>query len=166
MVIIADPSLKVGAGIQIPSNSSRILLKWGLGSFLGNRVKVEPEGMSFLRWEDREKIAYPKLVPDFRQNFDAPYFVIHRAHFHDALHQLALNLGVVKYTDSKVEFYDHDTATAHVRNGKSYSGDLIVAANGKTDFAKLLCFRVGDTIQGLILRLDAQFCKARMFLPC
>jgi salicylate hydroxylase len=162
MIVTADLGLK---GRSRDTNSSRILLKWGIGPFLGDRV-VELEGMSFLRWEDGEKIAYTRLVPDFRQNFEAPYLVVHRAHFHDALHKLALKLGVDIHTGSKVEVYDAGAATAHMQNGKSYSGDLIVAADGKADLVKPLLVRVVDTMQGLNLRLDTQFCKARMFLLC
>jgi salicylate hydroxylase len=126
--------LKVGAGIQIPPNSSRLLLGWGLDKFLGNKV-VEPEGMSFLRWQDGRKIAYTKLVPEFHQNFKAPYYVVHRAHFHDAMHKLALNLGVTVCVDSKVDTYFADKATVQLANGKEYTGDLVVAADGKFFFS-------------------------------
>jgi salicylate hydroxylase len=124
---------QVGAGIQIPSNSSRILLKWGLGPFLGDKVG-EPEGMSFRRWQDGKKIAYTKLVPDFRDNFDAPYYVVHRAHFHDAMHRLALELGVTVLVNSRVDSYDAEMATVQVTNGKSYTGDLVIAADGEELF--------------------------------
>jgi salicylate hydroxylase len=106
------------------------LLKWGLGPFLGDKV-VEPEGMSFRRWQDGTKIAYTKLVPNFRENFDAPYYVIHRAHFHNALYQLALKHGVIIIVNSKVDSYDAETATVQVMDGKSYTGDLVIAADGK-----------------------------------
>lgn len=122
---------KVGAGIQIPSNSSRILLGWGIGEFIGNKV-VEPEGMSFLRWQDGAKIGYTKLVPDFRENFGAPYYVVHRADFHDALYRCAMKLGVTLHVDSRVDTYDADSATVRTANGLSYTGDLVVAADGKT----------------------------------
>jgi salicylate hydroxylase len=125
---------------------------------------VEPEGMSFLRWEDGKKIAYTRLVPDFRQNFEAPYLVAHRADFHNALCQLALELGVIIHTNSKVDVYDANTATVHVQNGKSYSGDLIVAADGQTFLIKHLRVLAADIIQGSNLPLDVQFYEARMFL--
>lgn len=87
--------------------------------------------MSFRRWQDGEKIGYTKLVPDFRDTFDAPYYVIHRADFHDALYRLALELGVNVHVDSKVESYDAEAGTVQVAQGGSYTGDLIVAADGK-----------------------------------
>jgi salicylate hydroxylase len=123
----------VGAGIQIPSNSSRILLSWGLGEFFGSKV-VQPEGMSFLRWQDGTKIGYTKLVPDFQENFGAPYYVVHRADFHDALYRCAIKLGVTLHVDSRVVSYDAVSATVRTANDLSYSGDLVIAADGKAEF--------------------------------
>jgi salicylate hydroxylase len=119
----------VGAGIQIPSNSSRLLLNWGVGPFLKDYV-VEPEGISFRRWENGDRIGYTKLVPDFRQNFKAPYYVVHRAHFHGALHKRALELGVEVLVDSKVIVYEMDVPSVTLKNGSKYSGDLVVACDG------------------------------------
>ncbi|KAG0650132.1 FAD-dependent monooxygenase 4 [Hyphodiscus hymeniophilus] len=134
---------EVGAGIQIPSNSSRLLLKWGLGPLLGNKV-VEPEGMSFRRWQDGTKIAYTKLVPEFRENFDAPYYVVHRAHFHEALYQRALELGVAVIVNSKVDAYDAERATVLVMDGKSYTGDLVIAADGVKSLGRQAILKEND----------------------
>lgn len=87
--------------------------------------------MNFRRWQDGETIGYTKLVPDFRETFDAPYYVIHRADFHDALYRLALELGVNVHVDSRVESYDAESGIVQVAQGGSYTGDLIVAADGK-----------------------------------
>ncbi|KAH7393696.1 hypothetical protein BKA64DRAFT_676771 [Cadophora sp. MPI-SDFR-AT-0126] len=126
---------EVGAGIQIPSNSSRILLDWGLGPFLKGKV-VEPEAMTFRRWEDGKPIGLTKLVPNFRENFGAPYYVVHRADFHDAMHKLAVDLGVKIEVASKVVSYDPKTASVEVENGRRYSGDLVVAADGVKSMAR------------------------------
>jgi salicylate hydroxylase len=90
--------------------------------------------MSFRRWQDGKKIAYTKLVPNFRDNFGAPYYVVHRAHFHDAMHRLALKLGVTVLVNSRVDSYDAGMATVQVTNGKSYTGDLVIAADGEESF--------------------------------
>ena len=121
---------KVGAGIQIPSNSSRLLLSWGLGPFLDKAV-VEPAGISFRRWEDGNVIGHTKLVPEFRENFNAPYYVIHRAHFHDALYRKALELGVHVRLASRVEKYDLDAPSVELSNAEVVTADLIVAADGE-----------------------------------
>lgn len=84
---------QVGAGIQIPSNSTRLLSRLGLDLYLEKYV-TEPEAISFRRWQTGQAIGLTSLIPDFRALFGAPYYVIHRANFHSALHQRALDLGV------------------------------------------------------------------------
>ena len=103
---------------------------WGLGPFLENKV-VEPEGISFRRWENGKVIGYTKLIPDFRETFKAPYYVVHRAHFHDALYQLALKLGVEVRINQKVIDYDQDTPSVTVEDGTTMSADLVIAADGE-----------------------------------
>jgi salicylate hydroxylase len=121
---------KVGAGIQIPPNSSRLLHSWGLQPFLKTAV-VEPNGMTFRRWLDGKVIGYTKLVPQFRENFHGAYYVIHRAHFHDALYRRALELGVQVKVASRVEKYDMEAPSVQLVNGDTLQADLIVAADGK-----------------------------------
>lgn len=121
---------KVGAGIQIPSNSSRLLHSWGLDPFLEAHV-VEPNGMAFRRWDTGSIIGYTKLVPEFRENFKAPYYVVHRAHFHNALYRRALEIGVDVKIASKVEKYDLECPSVELANGVVMDADLIVAADGE-----------------------------------
>jgi hypothetical protein len=88
--------------------------------------------MSFRRWENGKVIGHTQLVPDFRQTFKAPYYVIHRAHFHEALHKRAIDLGVDVKVNQRVVDYDLQTPSVKTANGKLYSADLIIAADGKT----------------------------------
>ncbi|KIV90285.1 hypothetical protein PV10_07604 [Exophiala mesophila] len=120
---------EVGAGIQIPSNSSRLLIKWGLKPFLASRV-VTPASIAFKRWQDGDVIALTKLVPEFQDNFDAPYWVVHRAHFHDAMYQLAKQLGVEVILNSRVVEYDQHGPSITTENGTTYSGDLVICSDG------------------------------------
>ncbi|SLM37660.1 salicylate hydroxylase [Lasallia pustulata] len=126
---------EVGAGIQMPSNTNRLLLRWGLGPFLGDKV-VEPEGMSFRRWKDGSLIGYTKLVPDFQENFEAPYYVVHRAHLHDSMRRLAVELGVEIRTACRVMSYDTETPSLTLQDGISFTGDLIIAADGINSSAR------------------------------
>jgi len=91
---------------------------------------VTPESIAFKRWQNGEVIALTKLVPEFQENFDAPYYVVHRAHFHDALYQLALELGVEVILNSKVVDYDENVPSITVEDGKTYTGDLVVSSDG------------------------------------
>jgi len=87
--------------------------------------------MSFRRWDNGNLIGYTKLVPDFRQNFNAPYYVIHRAHFHDALYQRALQLGVSVRIASRVEAYNLEVPNIQLASGEVINCDLIIAADGE-----------------------------------
>ncbi len=87
--------------------------------------------MTFRRWQDGSVIGYTKLVPDFQQNFKAPYYVVHRAHFHTALYQRALELRVDVKLASRIDEYDLETPSVKLQGGEVYSADLIIAADGK-----------------------------------
>ncbi|KAF2436269.1 FAD/NAD(P)-binding domain-containing protein [Tothia fuscella] len=120
---------EVGAGIQTPSNSSRLLIRWGVDRYLKDKA-VEPVDISFRRWQTGETIGYTKLVPDFRETYGAPYCVVHRAHFHDALFQRAIELGVRIVTGAKVVSYDFDAPSITVEDGTVHAADLVIAADG------------------------------------
>ena len=64
--------------------------------------------------------------------FHAPYYVIHRANFHEVLHARAHELGVDIKLGSKVKAYDADKPSVTLDNGQILTGDLIVAADGKS----------------------------------
>ncbi|KAF6234795.1 hypothetical protein HO173_007015 [Letharia columbiana] len=120
---------EVGAGIQVPSNVSRLLLRWGLGPLLDGKV-VEPKDISFRRWKNGNVIGYTNLVPHFHDTFGAPYYVVHRAHLHESMQRLARELGVRILTASKVMNYDMDGPSLTLQDGSTFGGDLIVAADG------------------------------------
>ncbi|KAJ6020092.1 hypothetical protein N7499_003383 [Penicillium canescens] len=126
---------EVGAGIQIPSNSTRILFKLGLKSYLAPYV-AEPESISFRRWQSGEVIGNTKLVPDFTQNFSAPYYVIHRAHFHTALYQKVQDMGIEIKLGANVESYDPVAGSITLADGITHTGDLVIAADGIKSVAR------------------------------
>ncbi|KAL2204839.1 FAD/NAD(P)-binding domain-containing protein [Sarocladium strictum] len=131
---------EVGAGIQIPPNSARLLKSWGIDPYFENKV-VTPESMTFRRWEDGTPIGYTKLVPEFEETYKAPYYVIHRADFHESLHKLALQHGVEVIINSKVCTYDEENATVETVRGERYSADLVVAADGVNSTARRVVLR-------------------------
>ncbi|KAH6877159.1 salicylate hydroxylase [Thelonectria olida] len=126
---------EVGAGIQIPSNSARLLLSWGIGPFFKDRV-VEPESMTFRRWENGNAIGFTQLVPNFVETYGAPYFVIHRSDFHSALCSLSDKLGVEVVTNSRVVRYDESKPSVETEDGREFTADLIVAADGVKSVAR------------------------------
>ncbi|OOQ86279.1 salicylate hydroxylase [Penicillium brasilianum] len=128
---------EVGAGIQIPSNSTRLLSRLGLDPYLEKYV-TEPETISFRRWESGDVIGLTKLIPNFRETFGAPYYVIHRANFHTALHKRALDLGVKIKLAARVVKYDAVGGSITLADGSSASADLIIAADGVKSIARSL----------------------------
>lgn len=87
--------------------------------------------MNFRRWEDGTLIGVTDTSPKFTAQYGAPYFVVHRAHLHNALYEQALALGVEIRLNSKVNSYNADTATIVTSNGTIFQGDLVIAADGK-----------------------------------
>lgn len=118
----------------MPSNSSRILRKLGLEPYLKDNV-VEPEAITFRRWENGKAIGLTRLIPDFRRSFDSPYWVVHRAHFHSALYRLAKELGVEVILGSKIKSYDPVSPSLTLENGSIHTADLIVGADGQSSLA-------------------------------
>jgi salicylate hydroxylase len=94
------------------------------------------------RWQNGKVIGRTQLDPDFKREFDAPYWVIHRAHFHEAMHALAVDLGVVVNLASRVASYDVDGPSISLDNGLNFSTDLIVAADGMFGVNLEACSRI------------------------
>ena len=128
---------EVGAGIQIPPNSSIHLINWGLEPYIRDSV-IEPSSVKFKRWQSGEVIALTKYVPDFREKYGAPYWVVHRAHFHQAMYKLALELGVEVKINSKVERYEADAGRVVLENGDVHEADLVIASDGVKSAAREL----------------------------
>ncbi|KAJ5317837.1 hypothetical protein N7508_002345 [Penicillium antarcticum] len=126
---------EVGAGIQVPSNSTRALFKLGLEPYLKPYV-TEPETISFRRWQTGKLIGNTKLVPDFTEIFNAPYYVIHRAHLHSALCQKLQDMRIDIKLGARVESYNSVAGSITLADGTTYIGDLVVAADGIKSVAR------------------------------
>ena len=83
------------------------------------------------RWQDGRVIGHTALGETFQDDFEVPYYVVHRAHFHDALYQTALQLGVVVDLNCTVAEYDLKDGSVTLVDGTSVQGDIVVAADGK-----------------------------------
>lgn len=136
---------EVGAGIQVPPNSTRLFLSWGVGKHI-EQYTTEPHTINLRRWKDGTLIGTTKLKPDFRHKYHAPYFVLHRADYHAALLARAQELGVNIQGNSEVESYnasspedsdDHLGAVSlTLKNGTTHSADLIIGSDGVKSLAR------------------------------
>ena len=91
------------------------------------------------RWENGKVIGRTLLSPEFQERFDAPYWVIHRAHLHEAMLEMALDLGVTLNFASKIVSYDDSNPSITLEDGSKASADLIVAADGMLYLQKKNC---------------------------
>lgn len=62
---------EVGAGIQIPSNSTRLLDQYGLTDQL-DKVVVKPSHINLRRYADGRPIGKTPLVPEMVENYGFP----------------------------------------------------------------------------------------------
>jgi 2-polyprenyl-6-methoxyphenol hydroxylase-like FAD-dependent oxidoreductase len=120
---------QVGAGIQVSTNATRILLKLGLGVAL-KKVATYPEGRDYRGWDTGERLYYTPLGQKAEAHFGSPYYAAHRA---DLLGVLLSGLeeGQVRL-GSRVERIDQNgkTVTLTLADGTSAQGDIIVGADG------------------------------------
>lgn len=120
---------QVGAGIQVPSNAARILLKFGLGAAL-KKVATYPEARDYRGWDTGECLYYTPLGQKAEAHFGSPYYAAHRAELLDVLlselDEDAVRLG------SRVERVDQDGrgVTLTLGDGTTAQGDILVGADG------------------------------------
>lgn len=123
---------EVGAGVQIGSNGSRLLISLGLREAM-ERVVCVPLGREFRLWSTGQRWRSFDLGETAVQRFGAPYWMVHRGDFHAVL------LDAVRKADPEaihpgsacVGFeQDAGRATIHLANGETATGDVLIGADG------------------------------------
>ncbi|KAF2173951.1 hypothetical protein M409DRAFT_16221 [Zasmidium cellare ATCC 36951] len=125
---------EIGAGIQIPPNSARILQSWGLEDRLQLK-SVRPTSLYWRRWQDGRVIGYTRYRPDFEKWYGSSYYVAHRAHLHEILHERAVELGVKVRLGKRVKGYSLVQASLELQE-ETLMADLIIAADGIKSLAR------------------------------
>jgi salicylate hydroxylase len=137
---------EVGAGIQVLPNSSRVLQHWGLQEALEPHMTF-PRVCNFLGWKGN---AISSM--DFHEsesNYPGTWYRdFHRADLQQCLVKRAAELGVVVTCNARVVDVsvseEGATAVATVADGRQWTGDLVIGADGI--FGKLT--------EGLLGRVD------------
>ncbi|KIW68827.1 hypothetical protein PV04_04747 [Phialophora macrospora] len=135
---------EIGAGIQVPPNSTRILHSWGLEAAL-RKISMVPRSLLWRRWENGKVIGNSRFNPECQELFGSPYYVTHRAHLHEILHQKAVELGVVVRLASRVEKYNPDEPSFDLAGGETVKADLVVAADGVKSLARKTLLGTADS---------------------
>ncbi|KAI5818278.1 hypothetical protein BZA77DRAFT_307884 [Pyronema omphalodes] len=129
-VLEGAPALgEVGAGIQIPPNSTRLLEAWGLKDALMKKI-VWPKAINMRRYENGAVIGITPLDPTMQKAYGYPYWLIHRADYQQILCDAAIAEGAKVTFGSYVLDCDQDNVTVTLANGEVLSADLIVGADG------------------------------------
>ncbi|KAI0376737.1 salicylate hydroxylase [Hypomontagnella monticulosa] len=135
-IIDAAPEFaEAGAGIRVPPNSSRLLLRWGVD--LEKMKKSVSKRYHFVRWQDGStmvKLPFDNIV----ETHGAPYYLVHRADLHEALLTAARRAGVEVLNQKRVVSYDFDAPSATTQSGEVYTADLVIGADGIKSIARPL----------------------------
>ncbi|KAL2850544.1 hypothetical protein BJX68DRAFT_275794 [Aspergillus pseudodeflectus] len=117
----AQELAEVGAGLQVTPNASRLLKHWNLPESIWNSA-VEPKSLTVHRYTG-DVLAHDGMFDArIRKRYGAPFIDVHRVDLQQALFNRAKELGVRLYLAEKVKI--------HTESGNSYTGDLVVAADG------------------------------------
>ena len=121
--------MQIGAGIQIPPNSSLILKRWNILDKIES-VSVRPVDINLRSYRDGSILNRQNLVPFTEDRYGAPYLHIHRADYHRILVAEAKCLGVTVTLDSAVTAIDFERPSVQLRNKPDFHADLIIGADG------------------------------------
>ncbi|KAI0161260.1 salicylate hydroxylase [Xylariaceae sp. FL1272] len=118
---------EAGAGIRIPPNSSRLLLRWGVD--LENMKKSQSRRYHFIRWKDGSTIVQIPMETVV-ETHGAPYYIVHRADLHAGLVDAVRKSGVEIIHSKKVTSYDFEAPSATTDQGETFTADLVIGADG------------------------------------
>jgi salicylate hydroxylase len=121
---------EIGAGIQIPPNSTRILdTYYGLGDKLREQV-AWPRSIAIRRYATGTILGRTPLHPHLSQKYGYPYWLIHRADYQRILYEEAIALGAQVILATWVASIDPDKPSVTTADGTEYTADVIVGADG------------------------------------
>ncbi|KAI9751368.1 MAG: hypothetical protein M4579_006109 [Chaenotheca gracillima] len=120
---------EIGAGIQIPPNSSRLLKRWGVLQKV-EEYSVRPRDFVLRSYRDGKILSKQNLIPYAEQTYDAPYLHIHRADFHKVMVDLARQQGVTIQLGATVTGINFDQPSILLKDGTEFKADVVLGADG------------------------------------
>ncbi|MFM8610424.1 MAG: 3-hydroxybenzoate 6-monooxygenase [Burkholderiaceae bacterium] len=123
---------EIGAGIQLGPNAFHAFDALGVGEKARGRA-VYTECMVMHDAIDESLVGRIDTGEAFRQRFGNPYAVIHRADAHGCLLEGVQESSQVEFfTNTRIERVEQsgDTVTAIDQNGKRWTGQALIAADG------------------------------------
>lgn len=120
---------EIGAGIQIPPNSTRILDAYELGEKLQQWVE-QPKNIALKRYATGQVLGMTPLHPRLTKAYGYPYLLIHRADYQRILFEGAKALGIEVHMSTRVISVDTVTPFVTTETGKEFAADVVVGADG------------------------------------
>lgn len=109
---------------------SRLLQKWQVHEAIGkNLVRFEELN---LRRRDGTKVGYTSMA-HIEKTLGHPWWVVHRAHLHKALVEVAQKKGAEILIDSRVVGMDHQSSggvTVNTSRGQTLAFDVLIGSDG------------------------------------
>jgi salicylate hydroxylase len=106
------------------------LKRWGVAPKLEQDC-VNPKAFVLRYYRDGKVLSEANLVPEIVQKYGYPYWHAHRADFHRALLERAVELGAHVVINSQVTHVDFNyPPKVRTLTGREYTADLVVGADG------------------------------------
>ena len=123
---------EIGAGIQLGPNAFAAFDALGLGERARSRA-VYTDDLIMQDAVDGQVVVKIPTAQAFRDRFDNPYAVIHRAYMHQSLLEAAEESGLVDFLIStrieRIETTDHGVRVYDQHN-RSFEGQALIGADG------------------------------------
>ena len=122
---------EVGAGIQMGSNTTRILIGWGLGQALSD-IAARPQMLRVRSAHDGRELGRLGLGDGFEQRYGAPYMTVHRADLQAVLVEGARRAGVDLQLASRITqvLPGPDAVRIRIGGARESESDVLVGADG------------------------------------
>ncbi|KIX10233.1 uncharacterized protein Z518_01314 [Rhinocladiella mackenziei CBS 650.93] len=129
-IIERAPTLgEIGAGIQVPPNTTRILHRW---SILDNLTSLSdrPRNSILRSYRDGNILSSLDLRKCSETLYGHPYLHVHRADYHNVLIEEFRRLGGSVKTNSEVIGIDFVKPMIQIRGQHDVYADLVIGADG------------------------------------
>ncbi|EMC95135.1 hypothetical protein BAUCODRAFT_149158 [Baudoinia panamericana UAMH 10762] len=125
---------EIGAGVQVPPNAARELIRWGLCDKMA-AIASTPDRINYRSWKTGKATGFSRLS-NHEQRYGAPYWQVFRPDYHTILLEAAIAAGVKLRPGCVVSSYDPPNGAVVLESGEMVKGDLIVAADGVKSIAR------------------------------
>jgi salicylate hydroxylase len=122
-------SAEILPGIQVSSNSSRVLRQFGIEKHILPYC-TEPIDLRMMRWDNGQMLVECPLKEPALKEYGTPYYHIHRADLHRGLVARAEEIGIKIRLDSRVLDVQPEVPSVTVKGGENIKADLVVASDG------------------------------------